>query len=174
MLMLRGMAATLEQHHGVRILEEAVAAAVRLSHRYLTGRQLPDKAVSVLDTACARISLGQNSMPAPIEDTTRELADLSVLSHALQRESSAGANHSERLAEVAPNQSGELRLCLERQEVCVRRLRPLAVLELVAQLLVDEDRADRHLRVRALASRVREHGARQAFIEKRLHFHGVP
>ena len=58
MLMLRGMAATLEQHHGVRILEEAVSAAVRLSQRYLTGRQLPDKAVSVLDTACARISLG--------------------------------------------------------------------------------------------------------------------
>ena len=57
--MMRGLVATLEQHHKVRILDEAVEAAVRLSHRYITGRQLPDKAVSVLDTACARVALGQ-------------------------------------------------------------------------------------------------------------------
>ena len=57
--MMRGLVATLEQHHHVRILDEAVEAAVRLSHRYISGRQLPDKSVSVLDTACARVALGQ-------------------------------------------------------------------------------------------------------------------
>ncbi len=100
-IMLRGVASTLERHHNVRILDEAVGAAVRLSHRYLTGRQLPDKAVSVLDTACARVALAQDSVPAPLEDVTRELQDLSVLAHTLERESAAGANHAERLAEVS-------------------------------------------------------------------------
>src|SRR5439155_94154 len=80
MVMMRGLVASLEKHHGVRILDEGVAAAVRFSHRYLAGRQLPDKAVSVLDTACARLALGQNSIPAAIEDGTREIDDLAVRS----------------------------------------------------------------------------------------------
>src|ERR1700744_4620625 len=67
--MLRGVKSTLEKHHNVRILDEAVRSTVKLSNRYLAGRQLPDKAVSVLDTACARLALGQNSMPAALEDT---------------------------------------------------------------------------------------------------------
>ena len=61
--MMRGLVAMLEKHHKVRILDEAVEAAVRLSHRYISGRQLPDKAVSVLDTACARVALGQAATP---------------------------------------------------------------------------------------------------------------
>ncbi|KAB8044237.1 type VI secretion system ATPase TssH [Janthinobacterium aquaticum] len=65
--MLRGMVATLERHHGVEILDEAVMDAVRLSHRYITGRQLPDKAISVLDTACARVAIGQSGVPAQLE-----------------------------------------------------------------------------------------------------------
>ena len=69
MIMMRGLVASLEKHHNVRILDEAVYASVRLSHRYLAGRQLPDKAVSILDTACARLSLGQNATPPAIEDT---------------------------------------------------------------------------------------------------------
>src|ERR1700675_2752475 len=76
MVMLRGIVGALEKHHNVRILDEGVAAAVRVSHRFLAGRQFPDKAVSVLDTACARLSLGQNSIPAAIEDASRELDDL--------------------------------------------------------------------------------------------------
>ena len=72
MVMMRGIVGSLEKHHNVRILDEAVAAAVRLSHRYLAGRQLPDKAVSVLDTACARLSLGQNATPPAIEDAIRQ------------------------------------------------------------------------------------------------------
>ncbi|MGC2329087.1 MAG: AAA family ATPase, partial [Candidatus Sulfotelmatobacter sp.] len=78
MVMMRGIVASLEKHHKVRILDEAVAAGVRLSNRYLAGRQLPDKAVSVLDTACARLSLGQNATPAAIEDCIRQLDDLEV------------------------------------------------------------------------------------------------
>ena len=67
-IMMRGLVATLEQHHNVRILDEAVEAAVRLSHRYISGRQLPDKSVSVLDTACARVALGQVATPPAVED----------------------------------------------------------------------------------------------------------
>ena len=63
-VMLRGVVPALEKHHNVRILDEGLAAAVTLSHRYLPDRQLPDKAVSVLDTACARLALGQNATPA--------------------------------------------------------------------------------------------------------------
>jgi type VI secretion system protein VasG len=63
MVMLRGIVPALEKHHNVRILDDGLDSAVRLSHRYLPERQLPDKAVSVLDTACARLSLGQNATP---------------------------------------------------------------------------------------------------------------
>jgi type VI secretion system protein VasG len=101
LVMMRGVSAALEKHHGVRILGEAAEAAVRLSHRYLSGRQLPDKAVSVLDTACARISLSQNSLPAPLEDAERQLDDLASQERSLQRESAAGADHAELLAAVS-------------------------------------------------------------------------
>jgi type VI secretion system protein VasG len=74
---------------------------VRLSHRYLAGRQLPDKAVSVLDTACARLSLGQNAIPAAIEDAGREIDDLTVQTRVLEREASVGADHAERLENIA-------------------------------------------------------------------------
>ena len=70
LVMLRGITPALEKHHNVRILDEAVAAAVHLSNRYLAERQLPDKAVSVLDTACARLSLSQEATPALIEDAS--------------------------------------------------------------------------------------------------------
>ena len=71
--MLRGLVSTLELHHKVRILDEAVSDAVRLSARYIPARQLPDKAVSLLDTACARVSMSQNAIPAPIDDCERRL-----------------------------------------------------------------------------------------------------
>jgi type VI secretion system protein VasG len=100
-VMLRGVVPSLEKHHKVRILDEGVNAAVRLSHRYLAGRQLPDKAVSVLDTACARLALGQASVPGEIEDATRELADLEVQKNTLEREAAVGSDHSERLAQIA-------------------------------------------------------------------------
>ena len=100
-VMLRGIVASLEKHHNLRILDDAVTSTVQLSHRYLAGRQLPDKAVSVLDTACARLSLGQNATPAAIEDATRTLDNLQVQQRILERESAVGANHQDRLAEIA-------------------------------------------------------------------------
>ena len=119
MVMLRGVAGCLEKHHNVRILDEAVQAATRLSHRYLAGRQLPDKAVSVLDTACARLSLGQNATPPQIEDTTRQLDDLGVQRRVLEREVAVGADHSERLAAIENQQaalSSKLKALQDRRE----------------------------------------------------------
>ncbi|MGA7342387.1 MAG: type VI secretion system ATPase TssH [Terracidiphilus sp.] len=98
--MLRGIVAALEKHHNLRILDQAVTSTVRLSHRYLAGRQLPDKAVSVLDTACARLSLGQNTIPPPIEDSTRRIDDLKVQKQILERETTVGEDHAERLAAI--------------------------------------------------------------------------
>jgi type VI secretion system protein VasG len=97
-VMMRGVVPFLEKHHNVRILDEGMHAAVKLSHRYLPDRQLTDKAVSVLDTACARLSLGQNVLPASMEDATREIDDCAVQIRVLERESALGADHSERLA----------------------------------------------------------------------------
>jgi len=101
MTMLRGIVPSLEKHHKVRILDEGLTAAVHLSHRYLAGRQLPDKAVSVLDTACARLALGQSATPPAIEDSVRQLDDLAVQKRILERETATGADHRERLSEIA-------------------------------------------------------------------------
>jgi type VI secretion system protein VasG len=98
--MLRGIVSALEKHHDLRILDEAVTSTVKLSHRYLAGRQLPDKAVSVLDTACARLALGQNTIPPAVEDATRTIDDLKVQKQILERETTAGADHAERLAAI--------------------------------------------------------------------------
>ncbi|BAL95909.1 type VI secretion system ATPase TssH [Rubrivivax gelatinosus] len=99
--MLRGMAALMEQHFKVRVLDEAVTEAVRLSARYINGRQLPDKAIGVLDTACAKVALGQSSTPAPIEDAARRIERLDAEAVALRREAAAGADHEAKLAELA-------------------------------------------------------------------------
>ena len=100
-VMLRGIVPSLEKHHKVRILDEGLTSAVRLSHRYLAGRQLPDKAVSILDTACARLALGQSATPPAIEDAVRRLDDLEVQRGILERETAIGADHAERLIEIA-------------------------------------------------------------------------
>ena len=99
--MLRGIVASLEKHHKLRILDEAVTATVKLSHRYIAGRQLPDKAVSVLDTACARLSLGQESTPPAVEDAQRRIDSLEVQKRVLGRETVIGSDHAERLEEIA-------------------------------------------------------------------------
>ena len=101
MIMMRGLVASLEKHHKVRILDEAVFAAVRLTHRYLAGRQLPDKAVSILDTACARLALSQSTIPPAIEDLNRHIDALAVQTRILEREAAVGADHQEKLAEIA-------------------------------------------------------------------------
>jgi type VI secretion system protein VasG len=96
--MMRGLAATLEKHHQVRLLDEAVVDAVRLSNRYISGRQLPDKCVSVLDTACARITIGQGSTPPAVEDARRRIEHLQTAIGILERENITGGGHDTQLA----------------------------------------------------------------------------
>jgi type VI secretion system protein VasG len=98
--MMRGLTATLEKHHDVRILDEAVTASVTLSHRYIFGRQLPDKSISLLDTACARVAMSQAATPAAIESATRRATALTVEQGILHREQAAGADHGERIGAV--------------------------------------------------------------------------
>lgn len=98
--MLRGMAPLMERHFCVRILDEAIVAAARLSHRYISGRQLPDKAVGVLDTACARVALGRSATPALIDDARHRLARQETERAALRREAATGATQSARLREL--------------------------------------------------------------------------
>jgi type VI secretion system protein VasG len=96
--MVRGLMGTLERHHKVRILDEAVEAAVKLSARFIPSRQLPDKAVSLIDTACARVGMSQAATPAPIEDRQRRLALAETERGILTREAAGGGNHAARLA----------------------------------------------------------------------------
>src|SRR5208283_3224434 len=96
--MMRGLAGILEKHHGVRILEEAVESAVKLSHRYIPARQLPDKSVSLLDTACARVAIGQNAIPPAVEDCRRQIDHVNVEVDILERERATGAHNDERIA----------------------------------------------------------------------------
>ena len=97
--MLRGIADAMEAHHRVRILDEAVEEAVRLSSRYITGRQLPDKAISVLDTACARVGLSRSGKPAAVEDVERLIQNIDRESAALAKEQDPA--HEARLTELA-------------------------------------------------------------------------
>lgn len=98
--MMRGLLEKMEEHHNVRILDEAIVECVKLSHRYITGRQLPDKSVSVLDTACAKVAIGQGATPGPIEDATRRIQHLTSEINSLEREQVTGAEHDERLEDL--------------------------------------------------------------------------
>jgi type VI secretion system protein VasG len=99
--MMRGVASKFEGHHNVRIMDEALVDSVRLSHRYIPARQLPDKSVSVLDTACAKVAVGQGSTPADIEDRRARVTALETEREKLTREQAAGEDHIERLEGVA-------------------------------------------------------------------------
>jgi type VI secretion system protein VasG len=96
--MLRAMAGVFEGHHKVQLLDEAVAAAVKLSARYIQGRQLPDKAVSVLDTACARVAMSLASTPPAIEDARRTIRDLESELAAVEKEKRIGVLDEKREA----------------------------------------------------------------------------
>jgi type VI secretion system protein VasG len=93
---LRGLAPKLETHHGIRIRETALGEAARLSHRYITGRQLPDKAISVLDTACARIAIAQATRPVALEEADRRCAALQAELARLQDEAGLGGGDEQR------------------------------------------------------------------------------
>ena len=98
--MIRGLVATLEKHHKVRILDEAVSEAVRLSARFIPSRQLPDKAVSLIDTACARVAMSQAATPAAIEDLQRRTGLIDTELGILGREALAGASNAPRQDEL--------------------------------------------------------------------------
>ncbi|HEY3912436.1 MAG TPA: type VI secretion system ATPase TssH [Stellaceae bacterium] len=115
--MVRGLVATLEEHHKVRILDEAVGAAVRLSARYIPSRQLPDKAVSLIDTACARVAMSQSAVPAAIEDRQRQIAIADTELAILDRETATGGDHAQRRAELFEERA---RAAAELDELCAR------------------------------------------------------
>jgi type VI secretion system protein VasG len=147
-VMMRGLTDTLENHHRVRILDEAIEDAVRLSHRYITSRQLPDKAVSVLDTACARVAICQSSIPAFIEDATRRIASLTVEIGVLERESVTGADHGKRIQEAKSARAAEeerltrLNAQWEKEREIIKKIREIRVqIEEAAQNTNADNRA---------------------------------
>lgn len=127
-LMLRGVASVLEKHHRVQLLDEAIEAAVKLSHRYIPARQLPDKAVSLLDTACARVAVSQHATPAEVEDCQRRIQALTTESEIIGREESIGIDVTKRVAQVekllseAHSELGKLNARWQEEKVLVDRL----------------------------------------------------
>ncbi|MDP5134783.1 type VI secretion system ATPase TssH [Rheinheimera baltica] len=131
-IMMRGLLPVMEQHHGVSITDLALQAAVNLSHRYINGRQLPDKAVGLLDTACARVAMSQDAIPGPLEDLQRKAAQLQQEITVLQREQCLGADHSEALAalqekaEQTEQQLQQTNQAWQEQKALVAEARELA------------------------------------------------
>jgi type VI secretion system protein VasG len=131
MRMMRGLAGTLERHHKVRILEEGLEDAVLLSHRYITERHLPDKAVSLLDTACARVALSQSATPPALDDCQREIDHLQAEIAILKREDLVSASYGARLEELekrlqeAGARQTTLKQRWEKERQLIERLRAL-------------------------------------------------
>ncbi|MBX3398808.1 MAG: type VI secretion system ATPase TssH [Gemmataceae bacterium] len=129
--MLRGIVKILEKHHGVRILDEAINAAVKLSIRYMPDRQLPDKSISLLDTVCARVNLSQCATPPAVEDVTREIEFLTTEIQFLEREGQVSAGNPERLSElkqrrqISEELKGRLDEQLKKESDLVTRIRDL-------------------------------------------------
>jgi type VI secretion system protein VasG len=95
-VMMRGMAAVLQGHHRVQLSDDAIRSAVTLSHRYIPDRQLPDKSVSLLDTACARVAISQHAVPPPVEDARRTIESLETELEIIERERAVGIDTGER------------------------------------------------------------------------------
>lgn len=129
--MMRGLVQMLEQHHAVRVLDEAVVESVRLSKRYIPGRQLPDKSISVLDTACARVAMSQNTIPASIEDCRRRINFINTEIEILGRETASGNDHATALDGLAKeklateDQLGKLESRWAEEKQLVTRMREL-------------------------------------------------
>ncbi len=113
--MMRAVSAMLERHHKVRILDEAIVESVKLSSRYITARQLPDKSVSLLDTACARVALSQSSTPSAIEDTRRQITQSNSTIESLARENASHGNYAQKIEQLE-QQKIDLQKLLETQE----------------------------------------------------------
>ena len=128
-LMVRGIASTLENHHKVQLLDEGLESAVRLSHRYIPARQLPDKAVSLLDTACARVAISQSSEPAEVEDCRRRIEGLETEIAIIGRETAVGVETVER------ERSASEKLAAEQERLVGLKARWESEQAVVAQIL---------------------------------------
>ena len=142
-LMVRGVASVLEKHHRVQVLDEAIEAAVRLSHRYIPGRQLPDKAVSLLDTASARVAVSQHAVPAELEDCRRRIESLQVELDIIGREDAVGIDVTDRRATATKlkDESEQRRTELEERWKKERELVD-RILEIRAQLRKGAERVE--------------------------------
>ncbi len=107
LLMMRGVCSVMEKHHRVQVLDEALAAAVRLSHRYIPDRQLPDKAVSLLDTACARVAVSHHATPAAVDTSQRRIEALETEAAIIERERVIGIDVGTRGTTVATSIEAE-------------------------------------------------------------------
>ncbi|MDV7143092.1 type VI secretion system ATPase TssH [Tropicimonas sp. TH_r6] len=106
-LMMRGIASMLEKHHKVQVLDEGIEAAVTLSARYIPARQLPDKSVSVLDTACARVAVSQHAVPAEVDDCRKRIDALTTELEIIDRDESAGYDVDDRREAISALKSEE-------------------------------------------------------------------
>jgi len=107
LLMMRGIVSVMEKHHRVQVLDEALEAAVKLAHRYIADRQLPDKAVSLLDTSCARVAISHHAIPAEVEDAQRRIEALQIEREIIDRERAIGIDVSERAKRVDEARAAE-------------------------------------------------------------------
>ncbi len=128
-LMMRGVASVMEKHHRVMVLDEALEAAVKLSHRYIPARQLPDKAVSLLDTSCARVAISQHAVPAEVDDSRKRIAALETELEIIGREKAVGIDTAKR--EDAANE----KLAAERERLQTLEVRWTTERELVEKIL---------------------------------------
>ncbi len=106
-MMMRGIASMLEKHHKVQILDEGIEAAVNLSARYIPARQLPDKSVSVLDTACARVAISQHAVPPEVDDSRKRISALVTELEIIDRDETAGYDVGERRTAITAIKADE-------------------------------------------------------------------
>ncbi len=127
--MLRGIVPIMEKHHGVRILDDALVETVRLGIRYIPERQLPDKAVSLLDTASARVKLSQGATPPALDDLNKEIEHLAIELKSVEREQATGTDHTDRHAALtlrkqeSETKRDELKVRLEEERKIVEQLK---------------------------------------------------
>ncbi|HVS78407.1 MAG TPA: type VI secretion system ATPase TssH [Steroidobacteraceae bacterium] len=105
--MMRGIVSAMEKHHRVQVLDSALESAVKLSHRYIPDRQLPDKAVSLLDTSCARVAVSHHATPAEVEDSQRRIEALETERGIIRREGAIGVDVADRARNVEEALKGE-------------------------------------------------------------------
>lgn len=139
-LMMRGVASTMEKHHQVQILDEALEASVKLSHRYIPARQLPDKSVSLLDTAAARVAISQHAVPASLDDSRKRIQALETEREIIDKEKTVGVDTAEResrvnqsLEEERARESGLVKQWEDEQTIVKQILELRASLRLGAQ-----------------------------------------